>query len=105
MLPKITWLLNCVGKYSLWSESSAFSEKLHRQVPEDAKIFFPKGLYSLKQPRKSAIKQCSTSALPGIFSMYGILELDQSSRNYLQKADLEKHIQITAYYLIAKLFI
>lgn len=34
--------------------------------------------------------------------MYGILELDQSSRNYLQKADLEKHIQITAYYLIAK---
>lgn len=44
----------------------------------------------------------SNNAVPDVFSIYEILELEQSSRNYLQKPDLEKQIQITDYYLIAK---
>lgn len=62
------------------------------------KIFFPKALYSLKQPEVVL----SNNAVPDVFSIYEILELEQSSRNYLQKPDLEKQIQITDYYLIAK---
>lgn len=81
-------------KYFLWEVLQA--------SPWGFKNLFPKALYSLKQPRRSAIKQCRASALPWFFSMYDILELDLSSRNYLRKADLKNQIQIQAYYLIAK---
>lgn len=83
MLPKITWVTELCCKHSLWSVSSIFSEKFYRQVPEDAKIFSPKALYSLKQPRRSAIKQHSASALYDVLPIYEILEWDQSSRSYL----------------------
>lgn len=58
----------------LLSVSNTFSEKLHREDPKDG----TNTLNSLKHPRKSISKHCNASALPAIFSTYGILELHHS---------------------------
>lgn len=101
MLPKITWVTELCCKntdqYQVLSLRSFTGKSLKMQ-----KYFSQKPYIHFSNQEVVQIKQCSDTALPDVLSIYEILELDQSSRSYLQKADLENQIQITAYYLIAK---
>lgn len=98
MLLKITWLLNCVAstlsdQYQVLSLRSFTGKSLRMQKS------FSQKPYTHSSNQEVVL---SNNAVPDVFSIYEILELEQSSRNYLQKVDLEKQIQITDYYLIAK---